>query len=153
MWLPKVILATFARIQPSRHWGGMMTTAAATPSKVSGGTFLIEDFSPEEVFTAEDLSQEHRAIARTVDEFWANDVEPHLVAIHQQQPGVALNVLRKSANLGLTAGTCFGACLKGDALRRNMSVLGTLARFDPADATRRRNIASRLLANERYVWD
>jgi hypothetical protein len=33
-----------------------------------------------------------------------------------------------------------------------MSVLRTLANFDPADAiTRRRNIASRLLANERYV--
>jgi hypothetical protein len=48
----------------------------------------------------------------------------------------------------------FGACLEGDALRRNMSVLRTLANFDPADAiTRRRNIASRLLANERYVWD
>jgi alkylation response protein AidB-like acyl-CoA dehydrogenase len=80
-----------------------MTTAAATSSKISGGAFLIEEFSPEEVFTAEDLSQEHRAIARTVDEFWANDVEPHLEAIRQQQPGVALNVLRKSADLGLTA--------------------------------------------------
>jgi len=80
-----------------------MTTAAATSSKISGGAFLIEEFSPEEVFTAEDLSQEHLAIARTVDEFWANDVEPHLEAIRQQQPGVALNVLRKSAELGLTA--------------------------------------------------
>jgi hypothetical protein len=48
----------------------------------------------------------------------------------------------------------FGACLDGDALRRNMSVLGTLADYDPTDAvTRRRNIASRLLASERYVWD
>jgi alkylation response protein AidB-like acyl-CoA dehydrogenase len=80
-----------------------MTTAAATSSKISGGAFLIEEFLPEEVFTAEDLSQEHLAIARTVDEFWANDVEPHLEAIRQQTPGVALRVLRKSADLGLTA--------------------------------------------------
>jgi alkylation response protein AidB-like acyl-CoA dehydrogenase len=80
-----------------------MTTAAATSPKISGGAFLIEEFSPDEVFTAEDLSEEHLAIARTVDEFWANDVEPHLVAIRQQVPGIALNVLRKSADLGLTA--------------------------------------------------
>src|SRR5246500_2521916 len=80
----------------------MITTAAVSP-KISGGAFLIEEFSPEEVFTAEDLSEEHFAIARTVDEFWANDVEPHLEAIRQQTPGVALRVLRKSADLGLTA--------------------------------------------------
>src|ERR1700757_4774951 len=80
-----------------------MTTTAAVSPKISGGAFLIEEFSPDEVFTAEDLSQEHRAIARTVDEFWANDVEPHLEAIRQQAPGIALSVLRKSADLGLTA--------------------------------------------------
>src|ERR1700675_3795312 len=80
-----------------------MTTAAATSPKISGGAFLIEEFSPHEIFTAEDLSEEHLAIAHTVDEFWANDVEPHLDAIRQQKPGIALNVLRKSAGLGLTA--------------------------------------------------
>ena len=80
----------------------MITAAAASP-KISGGAFLIEEFSPDEVFTAEDLSEEHLAIARTVDEFWANDVEPHLEAIRQQMPGIALNLLRKSADLGLTA--------------------------------------------------
>src|ERR1700676_2386975 len=80
-----------------------MTTAAATSPKISGGAFLIQEFSPHEVFTAEDLSEEHLAIAHTVDEFWANDVEPHLDAIRQQKPGIALNVLRKSADLGLTA--------------------------------------------------
>jgi alkylation response protein AidB-like acyl-CoA dehydrogenase len=80
-----------------------MTTAAAASPKISGGAFLIEEFSPDEVFTAEDLSEEHLAIGRTVDEFWANDVEPHLEAIRQQTPGIALNVLRKSADLGLTA--------------------------------------------------
>jgi Acyl-CoA dehydrogenase, C-terminal domain/Acyl-CoA dehydrogenase, middle domain len=48
----------------------------------------------------------------------------------------------------------FGACLDGDGLLRNMSVLRSLANHDPINAVaRRRNIASRLLANERYVWD
>jgi alkylation response protein AidB-like acyl-CoA dehydrogenase len=81
----------------------MMTTVAATPLQIKGGAFLIEDRSPNEIFTAEDLNEEHLAIARTVDEFWANDVEPHLDAIRQQTPGVALSVLRKAAELGLAA--------------------------------------------------
>jgi hypothetical protein len=47
-----------------------------------------------------------------------------------------------------------GACLDGEALRRNMSVLRSLANYDPTDAvTLRRNIANRLLASERYVCD
>ena len=80
-----------------------MTTTTATPLQVKGGAFLIEDRAPHEIFTAEDLNEEHLAIARTVDDFWANDVEPHLEAIRQQKPGVALQVLRKSAELGLAA--------------------------------------------------
>jgi alkylation response protein AidB-like acyl-CoA dehydrogenase len=80
-----------------------MTTAAATPLQVKGGAFLIEDRSPNEIFTAEDLNEEHLAIAHTVDQFWTNDVEPHLEAIRQQKPGVALEVLRKAAELGLAA--------------------------------------------------
>jgi len=81
----------------------MMTTAAATPLQVKGGAFLIEDRLPNEIFTAEDLNEEHLAIAHTVDQFWTNDVEPHLEAIRQQTPGIALSVLRKAAGLGLAA--------------------------------------------------
>ena len=36
-----------------------------------------------------------------VEEFWANEVEPNLPAIREKKPGVALEVLRKSAKLGL----------------------------------------------------
>jgi hypothetical protein len=47
-----------------------------------------------------------------------------------------------------------GACLDGEALRRNMSVLRSLANYYPTDAVAlRRNIANRLLASERYVCD
>jgi len=103
-WGPARSLATEIHGEPTQpRPGGTMTIAAVTSSKVNGGAFLIEEFSPAEVFTAEDLSEEHLAIAHTVDEFWANDVEPNLDAIRQQKPGIALNVLRKSADLGLTA--------------------------------------------------
>jgi alkylation response protein AidB-like acyl-CoA dehydrogenase len=80
-----------------------MATAAATLPKTKGGAFLIEDRAPEEIFTPEDLTEEHRAIARTADEFWRKEVEPNLEDIQQQKPGVALSVVRKSAELGLTA--------------------------------------------------
>jgi alkylation response protein AidB-like acyl-CoA dehydrogenase len=80
-----------------------MATAAATLPKTKGGAFLIEDRAPEEIFTPEDLTEEHRAIARTADEFWRKEVEPNLEDILQQKPGVALSVVRKSAELGLTA--------------------------------------------------
>jgi alkylation response protein AidB-like acyl-CoA dehydrogenase len=80
-----------------------MATASTSLPIVSGGAFLIEDRAPDEIFTAEDLSQEHLAIARTVDEFWAREVQPNLEAIQHHQPGVARDILRKAAGLGLTA--------------------------------------------------
>src|SRR5579864_3243686 len=80
-----------------------MTTFTAIPIQAKGGAFLIEDRAPHEIYTAEDLNDEHLAIARTIDQFWVNEVEPHLEAIRKQEPGVALQVLRKSAELGLTA--------------------------------------------------
>jgi alkylation response protein AidB-like acyl-CoA dehydrogenase len=70
-------------------------------ASIKGGSFLIEERTPAEVFTPDDLSEEHRAIARTADEFWAKDVEPNLEAIQQHERGVAERVLRKSAELGL----------------------------------------------------
>ena len=70
---------------------------------IRGGAFLLEDSKPADIFCAEDLSGEHRAIGRTVDEFWERDVAPKLEAIQHQEPGVAVEVLRKSAALGLTS--------------------------------------------------
>ena len=80
-----------------------MATAAVTLPKTQGGAFLIEDRTAEEIFTPEDLTEEHRAIARTADEFWRKEVEPNLDDIQHQKPGVAVSVLRKAAELGLTA--------------------------------------------------
>jgi alkylation response protein AidB-like acyl-CoA dehydrogenase len=82
-----------------------MTTLTETPSKSRGSAFLLEDVLPSQVLTPEDLTEEHLAIGRMVDEFWASEVEPNLAAIREKQPGVALAVLRKSAELGLTGMT------------------------------------------------
>jgi len=79
-----------------------MATAAATLPKTKGGAFLIEERTPDEIFTPEDLTAEHRDIARTADEFWRKEVEPNLEDILQHQPGVAVSILRKAAEIGLT---------------------------------------------------
>jgi alkylation response protein AidB-like acyl-CoA dehydrogenase len=68
-----------------------------------GGAFLIEERTPEEIFTPEDFTDEHLAIARTTDEFWNQEVAPNLEKIWHHEPGVAVSVVRKSAELGLTA--------------------------------------------------
>jgi alkylation response protein AidB-like acyl-CoA dehydrogenase len=78
-----------------------MATTTTSPIAKKGAGFLLEDTTPEEIFTREDLSEEHRAVERMVEEFWTNEVEPHLPAIREKKPGVALEVLRKSAGLGL----------------------------------------------------
>ncbi len=83
-----------------------MTTLTEISRKAARGTgFLIEDSAPQDIFTPEDLTEEHLAVGHMVDEFWTNEVEPNLPAIREKKPGVALSVLRKSVDLGLTAMT------------------------------------------------
>ncbi len=83
-----------------------MTTLTDISHKAAKGTgFLIEDSAPQDIFTPEDLTEEHLAVGHMVDEFWTNEVEPNLPAIREKKPGLALSVLRKSVDLGLTAMT------------------------------------------------
>jgi len=78
-----------------------MATSTTFYTARKGAAFLLEDITPAEIFTREDLSEEHLAVGRMVEEFWINEVEPNLLAIRDKKPGVALEVLRKSAKLGL----------------------------------------------------
>ncbi|MBK9166683.1 MAG: acyl-CoA dehydrogenase family protein [Bryobacterales bacterium] len=71
--------------------------------KTRGGEFLFRDLQPEEIFTPEDLSEEHKDVARAAQEFWNGEVEPHLEAIAAGDHDAAIAALRKSAELGLTA--------------------------------------------------
>lgn len=70
---------------------------------MKGAHFLVESTLPEQIFTPEDFTAEHRDIARSTAEFWASEVAPHLDAIQHQDHDLAVRVLRKSAELGLTA--------------------------------------------------
>jgi alkylation response protein AidB-like acyl-CoA dehydrogenase len=80
-----------------------MASSTISPTKPKGGSFLIEPTSPEQLFSPEDFTDEHRAIARTTEEFWTKEIAPNVDAIQHQEPGVAVSVLRKAGELGLTS--------------------------------------------------
>jgi len=80
-----------------------MATVTHPPAAQTGGGFLISNTEPAAVFTPEDFTEEHKAIAKTAREFFANEVAPNLDKILHHEPGVAVAALRKSAELGLTS--------------------------------------------------
>jgi alkylation response protein AidB-like acyl-CoA dehydrogenase len=79
-----------------------MAATTLTPTKHQGGSFLLTGSTPEEIYSPEDFTEEHHAIARTTEEFWNKEVAPNVDAIQHQEPGLAISILRKSAQLGLT---------------------------------------------------
>src|SRR3569833_2310456 len=78
-------------------------TGAGIARQVSGGSFLIEDREPQEVFTPEDFSEEQRQIARTAHDFVSNEVLPLAAEIEAKNFEVTRRLLRKAGDLGLMA--------------------------------------------------
>jgi alkylation response protein AidB-like acyl-CoA dehydrogenase len=81
----------------------VMAAAGAVLHKTKGGAFLLEETTPEQIFTLEDLTADHWAIAKTASEFFAKEVAPNIDSLLHQEPGLGARLLRKSAELGLTA--------------------------------------------------
>lgn len=53
-----------------------MTSQPKPTMLPKGGSFLIEDRAPEEIFTPEDITEEHRMFAHTAEEFLRKEVIP-----------------------------------------------------------------------------
>jgi butyryl-CoA dehydrogenase len=68
-----------------------------------GGSFLLEDRSPEEVFTPEDLSEEQRQIAETADRFAREQLLTVADRVEVKEPGLMRSLLAQAAELGFTA--------------------------------------------------
>ena len=69
-----------------------------------GGSFLLD--SPPDVFTPEDFTAEHRAIAKATEDFWTREVEPKSLKWNMKPSRIRTSTvlkrtLRKSAELGL----------------------------------------------------
>ncbi len=68
---------------------------------VKGGAFLIEERTPQEVFTPEDFNEEHRMIAETTRQFVDNEVVPHIDELEKHDWKLARELIKKAADLGL----------------------------------------------------
>jgi alkylation response protein AidB-like acyl-CoA dehydrogenase len=68
---------------------------------VQGGAFLIEERTPEEIFTPEDFTEEHRMIADTTRQFVDNEVIPRIDELEKKDWKLARELVSKAADLGL----------------------------------------------------
>src|SRR5665213_1306014 len=66
-----------------------------------GGAWLIESTSPDSVLTPERLTDEHRMIAQTAEQFVAQDAAPALPKLEQHDWSVARHLLKRCGDLGL----------------------------------------------------
>src|SRR5215472_3219044 len=80
-----------------------MATATVPKTKIAGGSFLIEDRHPEEVFTPEDFTDEHRQIAQTTEEFALKEIVPNIEKIEHKEFSVTRDLIKKASELGLTS--------------------------------------------------
>ena len=78
-----------------------MSAVADEKKIVVGGSFLVEERAPEEIFTPEDFTEEHRMIAETTREFMDNEVRPATDRLEQHDWQLARELIRKAAELGL----------------------------------------------------
>ena len=78
-------------------------TQRVTAKAAQGGSFLTEERKPDEVFTPEDLTEEHRQTAKTALEFTLKEVLPLADQIEAKNFEVTRSLLRKTGDLGLMA--------------------------------------------------
>ncbi|MBA2526575.1 MAG: acyl-CoA dehydrogenase family protein, partial [Pyrinomonadaceae bacterium] len=68
---------------------------------VKGGAFLIEELTPQEVFTPEDFNEEHLMIAETTRQFMDNEVIPRIDDLEKHDWKLSRELIKKAADLGL----------------------------------------------------
>src|SRR5438309_6492067 len=81
----------------------MAATSAIPKSKVSGGSFLLEERKPSEIFTPEDFSEQHQLIAQTAEDFAVNEIIPNAEKIEHKDFSITRDLLKKAGELGLSS--------------------------------------------------
>lgn len=76
----------------------MDAKVAAAP--VVGGSFLITAAAPQDVFTPEDFSDEHRLIAQTARDVAEREIRPHLKRLEGKDWALTRQLIRKLGELG-----------------------------------------------------
>jgi alkylation response protein AidB-like acyl-CoA dehydrogenase len=81
----------------------MATTTAVPNTKISGGSFLLEDRRTDEVFTPEDFTEQHQLIGQTAEEFAVNEILPNVEKIEHKEFSITRDLLKKAGELGLSS--------------------------------------------------
>src|ERR1700730_10432408 len=79
-----------------------MATTAVPSTKISGGSFLLEERKPDEVFTPEDFTEQHRLIGQTAEEFAVNEILPNVEKMEHKNFSISRDLLKKAGELGLS---------------------------------------------------
>jgi len=80
----------------------MATLTAPIATKIFGGSFLIEDRTPDEVFTPEDFTEQHLLIAQTAEEFAIKEIVPNAEKMEHKDFAVTRELVKKAGELGLS---------------------------------------------------
>jgi butyryl-CoA dehydrogenase len=80
----------------------MATTTAVPKTKISGGSFLLEERQTADVFTPEDFSEQHQMIGQTTEEFATNEILPQAEKIEHKDFSISRDLLKKAGDLGLS---------------------------------------------------
>ena len=68
---------------------------------IKGGEFIIRNTKPEDIFTPEEWSEEHKMIAQMCDDFILQEIIPHLDRIDSMEEGLMPSLMEKAGELGL----------------------------------------------------
>jgi butyryl-CoA dehydrogenase len=80
-----------------------MATVTASPTvKFSGGSFLIEERTPQEVFTPEDFTEQHLLIAQTAEEFATKEIVPNIEKMEHKEFAINRELVKRAGELGLS---------------------------------------------------
>jgi alkylation response protein AidB-like acyl-CoA dehydrogenase len=80
-----------------------MATTAIASTRISGGSFLLEDRKPDEVFTPEDFTEQHLLIGQTAEEFAVNEIVPNIEKMEHKDFSITRDLLKKAGELGLSS--------------------------------------------------
>jgi len=79
-----------------------MATTAIPKTKISGGSFLLEERQTADVFTPEDFSEQQQMIGQTTEEFANNEILPQADKIEHKDFSISRDLLKKAGDLGLS---------------------------------------------------
>jgi len=96
--------------------------AKEVTAPVAGGSFLISETAPADVFTPEDLNEEQRLVRQTVRDFADQELRPNLDRIDEKDWALTRRLLRSLGDMGIL-GIEVPAAYGGSELDKITSVL------------------------------